>query len=256
MLEPIKIGLGGFLSGFYASLVPTTKAMPEFIARGFDKSFVYAPSGMIDKAEEMLSSWQRNDTDGTATHPAKLPVVIVAVARDYVPSGRDFTRQMADSIDVTIPEDPEGRYFGLRTIAADVRAQIAIFAQDEPTAKAIASQFSLFLDASNSRRFHAQYSFAGFTHDWPVQIETPDNPIINVQTEVKNVVILAADLTLKATIPLFNAPKVGDPNHDDKGTPGSVSDPAGYQVVVEVDRVTPTGTNTDSLGSTNKVIAP
>lgn len=255
MLEPIKIGLGGFMNSFYESLVPTTKAMPEFISRGLAKSIVYAPSGMIDKAEEMLSSWQRNDTDSGATRPAKLPVIIVAIARYYVPSGRDFTRQMADSIDVEIPGDVKGRYFGLRTIAADVRAQIAILATDEPTAHSIASQFCLFLDASNSRRFHAQYTFAGVTDGWPVQIETPDNPVISVQTEVKNVVILAADLTLKATIPLFDAPKLGNPNNDGQGVP-ETSDPSGYQVVVEVDTVKPTGTATDSLGSINKVIAP
>jgi hypothetical protein len=184
-----------------------------------------------------------------------LPVFIVAVARDYVPSGRDFTRQMADSINVAIPGDTKNRYFGLKTIAADIRAQVAIFAADGPTASSIASQFSLFLEASTNRRFHANYTFAGVTDGWPVQIETTDNPFISVQTELKNVAILAADLTLKATIPLFDAPKAGDPNNDGKGTPGT-DDPAGYEVVVEVDTVKPAGTTIDSLGTTDKVIAP
>lgn len=255
MLEPIKVGLGGFMNAFYGSLVPTTKAMPEFIARGLAKSIIWAPSGMVDKAEEMLSSWQRNDTDSAATKPAKLPVIIVAVARDYVPSARDFTRQLADSISVIIPGDEKERHFGLRTIAGDIRAQIAIFAADEPTAKSIASQLLLFLDGVSNRRFHANFTFAGITEGWPVQIETPETPFISVQTEVKNVVILAADLTLKATIPLFDAPKVGNPNNDGQGVPETI-DPAGYMTVAEVDSVVPVGTTTDSLGSINKVIAP
>jgi hypothetical protein len=255
MLEPIKIGLGGYMAAFYASLVPTTKAMPEFIARGLAKSIIWAPTGMIDKAEEMLSSWQRNDTDSAATMPAKLPVIIVAIARDYVPTGRDFTRQLADSIPVMIPDDIKERDFGLRTIAGDIRAQIAIFAADEPTAHSIASQFCLFLDGATNRRFHANFTFAGVTDGWPVQIEAPDSPVISVQTEVNNVVIMAVDLTLKATIPLFDAPKVGNPNNDGLGVPETI-DPSGYMTVVEVDTVKPTGTTTDSLGSINKVIAP
>lgn len=255
MLEPIKAGLGGYMNGFYESLVPTTKAMPEFIARGLAKSVILAPSGMIDKAEEMLSSWQRNDTDSAATKPAKLPVIIVAIARDYVPSGRDFTRQLADPISVMIPGDEKERHFGLRTIAGDIRAQIAIFAADEPTAHSIASQFLLFLDGVTNRRFHANFTFAGVTEGWPVQIEAPDVPFISVQTDVKNVVILAADLTLKATIPLFDAPKIGNPNNDGQGVP-ETADPAGYMTIVEIDTVIPTGTTTDSLGSINKVIAP
>lgn len=38
--------------------------------------------------------------------------------------------------------------------------------------------------------------------------------------------ILALDLTLKVEVPLFDAPKPGDPN-DGKGIPGT-DDPAGY----------------------------
>ncbi len=256
MLEPVKSGFGGYMAGFYSYLVPTTKSMPEFIARGLPLSIVWATSGMVDKAEEMLATWQRNDTDSAATKPAKLPVIIVATARDYMPTGRDFTRQIADSMPVIIPGDTiKGRLFGLRTIAGDIRAQVVVIAADEPTARSIASQFCLYMDTTSGRRFHANYTFAGVTDGWPVQIESVDTPFVSVQTEIKNVVILACDLTLKATIPLFDAPKVGNANNDGKGIPETV-DPAGYAVVIEVDSVKPIGTTTDSLGSINKIIAP
>jgi hypothetical protein len=232
VFEPIKAGFGEYLVGFYGSLTPTTKAMPEFIARGASKSLAYAPSRMVDAVEEMLAAWQRNDTDSAATKPAKLPVILVAMAQDYMPTGRDFTRQIADPMEVIIPGDVKERCFGLRTVAGDIRTQVAIVAADEPTARSIASQFHLFLDAMPNRRFHYSNTFAGATTQWPVQIEAPDVPAIAVKTELKNVVILAIDLTLKAQIPLYDAPQDGDYN-DGKGVPGT-ADPAGYPLVVDV----------------------
>jgi hypothetical protein len=232
MFEPVKIGFGEFMTEFYNSLVPTTKAMEEFTARGVGKSIAWAPGRMIDAAEDMLASWQRNDTDSSATRPAKLPVIIVAVAKDYTPTGREFTRQITDPEWMMIPEDIKERAFKIRTIAGDIRAQIAIFAADEPSARSIASQFTLFLDAGANRRFSSRWNFAGTETEWPVQIESPDAPAINVQHAAKNLTILALDLTLKAEIPLFQAPKDGEPN-DGKGIPGT-ADPAGYPVVIQV----------------------
>jgi hypothetical protein len=234
MFEPVKIGFGEYMTAFYNSLVPTTKPMQEYVTRGVGKSIAWAPARMIDAAEEMLASWQRNDTDSTDTQPAKLPAIIVAVAKDYTPTGRDYTRQVAESQLVIIPEDTKERAFGLRAIAADIRAQVVIMAADEPTAKSLAAQFCLFLDAMLNRSFTARYTFAGMDMDWPVQIESPDAPAINVQAESKNVTILAIDLTLKAEIPLFDAPKEGEYN-DGKGVPGT-EDPSGYPVVVQVNK--------------------
>ena len=233
MHEQLKVGFGQYMTAFYASLIPTTKAMQEFVTRGESKSLAWAPSRMVDAATDMLASWQRNDTDSSDTKPAKLPVIIVAMARDYTPTGRDFARQIADSMEIIIPSDGKERVFGLRTIFGDIRAQIAIFAQDEPTAKSIASQFVLFMEAAPNRRFHYSHAFAGATTEWPVQIESVDSPVVNVQSDSKNITILAVDLTLKAQIPLYDAPKVGEAN-DGKGIP-ETADPAGYPVVIEVD---------------------
>jgi hypothetical protein len=232
MFEPVKIGFGGFMTEFYNSLVPTTKPMTEYLARGVGKSIAWAPSRMIDAAEEMLASWQRNDTDSAPTQPAKLPAIIVAMAKDYIPTGRDYTRQVTDSEWMIMPDDAKERAFGLRAIAGDIRVQIAFFAADEPTAKSLAAQFCLFLDRIHNRSFNSVYTFAGINSDWPVQIESPDSPVSNAQSQSKNVTILVADLTLKAEIPLFDAPKVGEYN-DGKGVPGT-SDPAGFPVVKQV----------------------
>ena len=243
------------MGAFYASMVPTTKPMNEFLIRGFSKSVQWAASSSIDSAKDMLASWQRNDTDTEATKPSKLPVIICAMARDYTPTGRDFTRQIADPMPVIIPGDTKERLFGLRTIAGDIRVQIVIFAADEPTSKSIAAQFCLFLDAIPNRRFHSDWTFAGVTTKWPVQVESIDSPVISSDSGVSNVVIMAVDLTLKAEIPLYDAPKVGDLNNDGLGIAGT-NDPAGYMKVVEVDTVKPAGTRKDSLGSIDKVIAP
>lgn len=228
MLEPIKVGLGEFMGRFYAGLSPTTKPMYEYLGRGLGKSIQWAPTRMIDSAEEMLAAWQRNDTDSAPTKPYKFPVIIVAMARDYIPTGRDFARQIADSESVMLPGDDKERHFRLKTISADIRAQVAIFASEEPTARSLASQFCLFLDATGNRRFRARYDNPmAESEDWPVVVETQDVPFISARGDAKNMVILVADITLKATIPLYSAPSVTDENNDLSGIPGT-NDPSGY----------------------------
>ena len=235
MLEPVKDAFGQFMGRFYSEIVPTTKPLTPYIARGLAKAIVWAPSRMVDSAEEMLAAWQRNDTDSATTRPADMPGMIVSMARDYTPTGRDYTRQIADAEQVMILGDDKERVFSLRTVAADIRAQVAIFAMDEPTARSLAAQFLLFLDATPNRRFTARYTFAGEQMDWPVQIESTDSPAMSIGTEAKNLTILAIDLTLKATIPLFGAPAPGQPS-DGKGTPGSTSDPSGILLVAQVNK--------------------
>ncbi len=232
MLEPVKAAFGNFLGRFYDSLVPTTRTLETYVRRGLSKSIVWAPARMIDAAEDMLAAWQRNDTNDGTTTPPEMPVIVAAIAKDYLPSGRDYTRQIAEPVMVTLPNDPKERAFGVRALAGDVRAQLAVFAHDEPAARSLASQFLLFLDAQQNRRFFALYSFAGQSLPWPVQIETPDAPAMSIATEARNLTVLAIDLTLKAQIPLFDAPGAGQPN-DGKGIPGSL-DPAGYPLVREV----------------------
>lgn len=233
MFEPVKAAFGNYMGGFYSSLVPTTKGMQEYVARGLAKSIVWAPARMVDAIEEMLSTWQRNDTDGTPTQPPEMPIIFVAMAKDLMPTGRDYTRQASEQVMVILPEDVEERAFNVKAISGDIRTQIAICAHDEPTARSLASQFLLYIDNMENRRFSAHYIFASQDLTWPVQIESPEVPAMSIQLDVKNLTVLALDVTLKASVPLFYAPSEGQPN-DGKGIPGSVADPAGYQVVVQV----------------------
>jgi len=233
MIEPVEIGFGHFMEGFYSSIIPSTKPLIEYVSRGFSKSVAWAPSRMVDEAEKMLATWQKNDTEQADTQPTKLPAIIAAISKDYTPTGREFGRQVTESTFFTFPQDLKSRCFGVRLIAGDIRAQVAIFAADTPTAKSLASQFCLYIDNSLNRRFVASYQFAGITNiNHHVTIESPDTPVVSVDSGSKNIVIMALDLTLKASIPLFDAPKVGEPN-DGKGVPGT-SDPAGYPLVTGV----------------------
>jgi len=220
---------------FYDELSPTTKGMQGFVTRGLAKSIVWAPSRMVDTVEEMLMSWHRNDTNDSPTHPAELPVIVAAMAKDYTPSGREYTRQVTsdDEVWLIFPDDAKERAFDVKLIAGDIRTQIAIFSHDEPTAKSIASQLTLYLDAPSNRRFYAKYEFAGQEVDWPVQLDSPEVFAQNVDLGIKNMTALAVDINLKVTIPLFGAPKEGQPN-DGKGTAGDFTDPSGHPVVVQV----------------------
>jgi len=229
MLQPVKIAFGEFLGRYFASLTATTQPLQGYVTRTLPKAIAWAPARMVDAADDMLALYMRTDLDNTPTTPPDLPVIIVAMAKDYTPTGRDYTRQVADRQLVILPDDPKERLFGLRAVAGDVRVQLAIFAMDVPTAQSLAAQFLLFVDEAPNRRFEAEYGFAGVKTKWPVQIESPDNPAMSIQTEAKNLTILAVDLTLHASIPLFDAPKSGEPN-DGKGNPGS-NDPAGYPLV-------------------------
>ena len=234
MFDPVKVGLGEFLQEFYADVVPTTRPLQEFTDRGFPYCFAWAPSRMIDKAEEMLAAWQRNDTEQAPTTPPKLPTVLVATAKDWTPAERSYTTQVPDKIDVTFPDDPKGRYFQMRVVAGEVRAQLVFIASDEPTAKSLAAQFLLFLDSPSRRSFTARFPFAGIEHEYPAQVSTPDNPAMNIDTLSRNLTMLAVDVVLRVTVPVFYAPKAGEPN-DGKGVPGT-DDPAGYPLVAQVDK--------------------
>lgn len=234
MFEPLKTAFGRcVMEPFFKSLVATTRPMFGYVKKPFKEACLIAPSRMVDAALEMLDKYQRLDWD-EPTKPHSLPVMMYGFARDYTPTGRDYTRQIADGEWVQLPDDPKERIFRVRTVSGDVRAQVVFFASDEPTARSMAAQFLLFLDSTAARRYMTKYWFAGFWLEWPVQIESPELPAVQVQVEADNLVILAVDLTLKATVPLFSAPKEGEEN-DGKGTPGDPKDPAGYPVTVLFD---------------------
>lgn len=235
MLEPIKVAFGEFMVRFYASIAPTTRPLQAYVTRGAEKSIAWAPTRMVDSVEDMLSLWSRSNVEDGKTRPHDLPVIFVSMSKDYVPTARDYTRQIADKMMVVISNDPKARTFGLRVAAGDIRAQVVVIASDEPTARALAAQFLLFLDATDSRRFMARHSFSGQVMEWPVQLEAQDPPAAAVATESKNLTILAVDLNLRAEIPIFDAPPAGAPN-DGRGVAGQAdkSDLSGYPVISQI----------------------
>lgn len=234
MSNELKTGLGIYLGEFYRYLKPTTKAMREYVDRGLSTSIVFVASRMVDAAEEMLASWRKNDNAGNGKVAPYLPVIFVATAKDYMPAMGDYSNQIGDDQYIVLPCDPKERIFKMREMAGDRRAQLVIVAADEPTARSIAAQFSLFVSRYAGRKFNAYYRFAGFDLPFPVQLETTDVPAMNIATEEKNITMLAIDITLRESIPLFSAPSKNEPN-DGKGIMGSEADPCGYAGVNQVD---------------------
>ncbi len=230
---PIKAAFGRYLHAFHSQLVGDTRTLAEFAVRDFAKAAVWAPDRMADQVEEMLKAWRKNDTSQADRGTPYLPVMIVALAKDYVPWQPDVGRTAPDELDVMIPADAKGRAFRMRVAGAEIRAQVVFCASDSDTARSMALQFNLWTQAVPNRRFFAQYPLAGISEDWPVMLEMPDVQAINTQTEATNITILAADLTLRATIPMLRYPAHSASDADGKGA-GTQADPDGYLTVHEV----------------------
>ena len=235
MYQPVKIGFGNYLGRFFnCGVVPTTKYLTEYAKRPLSKAILWAPGRMVDLAEDMLAAWMRDDSRGDPTSPYTMPIILAALAKDATQSQPDTGKSMASHEYVVIDGDPKDRLFLLRTFSADIRAQLAIAAHDEPTARALASQLLLWFEALPNRSFPATYRFAGIDLDWPVQVALPDMPASLVPTDAKNLTLLTLDLTLRANVPLYQAPKPGEPN-DGQGDPNDPEDPAGYPFLKVID---------------------
>lgn len=237
MFQELKVSFGHYMGRFFDQLVPTTKPMAEYCRRPFKYAVMLAPARMIDMAEDLLAKYLRADIQkdfGSSTRPHNLPVILVAFARDVTPTARDYGRQIANAEWVTLPGDEKERVFKIRTVASDVRVQCAVFASDEPTARSIAAQFLLHVDATQNRRFWVDYEYAGIPLKFPAQLETTEVIAPLTPTEANNLTVLAIDLTLKCTIPLINGAKTEE-EADDKGIVGDEFDPAGYRIVETVD---------------------
>lgn len=231
---PIKEGFGRYLERFHAQVVADTPAMVEFAGREFSKAAAWAPGRMVDQALLMLDTWRKNDTSQVARATPYLPIMLAAMSKDYIPAPADFSRQLADPVYVTIPADPKQRVFKMRAAVSEVRAQVVVAAPEEATARSIAMQLQLFSSAFGNRRIYAHYDLAGFSEPWPVVFEQPDIMGIQVPNDQKNITILAVDFTMRATVPLLEAPNIAGPDGDGQGS-DDYSDPDGFLVVVQTD---------------------
>ncbi len=244
MFQPVKDAFGLYLQDFFSELAPTTRALKEYVTRAPKAAISLAPSRLVDQANEMFIKYLRADVKKNlpglpckrlkpATTPHLLPVILAAISQDVTPTPRDYTHQMTEKTPFVFPDDPLERVFKLRTLTNDLRAQVVFFAQEEPTARSMAAQFLLFLDQVQKRRFWAEYEFAGCCWRGACQVDNPEIFTPAMDTGTSNLVVLAADVTLRCTVPIFYAPKKGEPN-DGKGTAGSIKNPAGYPVVSNV----------------------
>ena len=231
MFEPIKEAFGAYMGRFFtpANLQPTTRPMVEYVQRPLEHAIAWCPGRMVDYAEYMLAEWQKNNTDSAITQGfGRLPVVLVAMAKDYsLVDGMP----VLDPEYVTLPGDEKRRIFMLQAITGTIRVQVAIFAEDEPTARSIAAQFLRYVKTRNNRDIAANFCFAGMRQAWGMSVMADMATANSVPVEAKNLTILTVDLSLQITIPRYTAPGVGEPN-DGKGIPGT-DDPAGYPVVLD-----------------------
>jgi hypothetical protein len=233
-VNQIKFGYARWLSEFHRYFVPTTKATTEWASRPLETAMVMVPGRMVDSAEEMLASWRKNDNTGEYGISSHLPVVLTALSKDYMPIDGNVSRQIARDIDVTLPDDTKGRIFKLRQIQGERRAQLLFVAPEEASARSMAMQFCQWVTDHEWRRFTVPYEFAGFVHEWPVMLETPDVMASAVDFGQKNLTGITVDLNLRETIPLFSGPKAGEPN-DGKGEADSLTNPHGFTGVATFD---------------------
>jgi hypothetical protein len=205
---PLEIALGEYMGRFYASLVADTPAMTEYIARGLKNAIVWVPGRMIDQVELMVVEWRKNDNTGKPGLSSTLPVTFVAMAKDFTPVLPEYSIAIGTPIDVSFPDDPLQRAYKARSSANEYRAQVVFAAPEVHTAHSLAMQFNLWANGyDGGRHFKARYPFAGIDHEFPAVLEAVDMGAVNTPTgQDKNLTILVADLTIRATVPLFQGP--------------------------------------------------
>lgn len=223
LLTPVKAALGAWLVDFRDQFQPDTPANAEWASRDAKAAMIFAPARMVDQVESMLSSWARNDNTGRAGSSGFSPVLFVAVAPDYTPTPGEAGRPMTDKLPIGFEDDTLRRSFRLRTISAEIRAQVVVVCSDILSASSIIGQLDLW--ATERQRFKAAYPFAGFSTEWPVVVQQGDR--LGSATPVgEQMAILTLDLTMRATMPMFYGPAAGEPNDG--------NDPPGYPVVQDV----------------------
>lgn len=232
-LFPVREGYAKWLGRFYEGLYPDTPALQEYVARGLSRSIVYAPGRMVDQVDDMLKSYQknRNQSGGTPVVPganALFPIIVVAIAKDYIPTGGDFGGRQVGRRLVRLTDEDDASVYGYRQAMGDLRTQVVIMAAEQMTANSLAAQFALWVGEIQNRRFPVQHTFGQYTVQMPCMIETPDIAFQRIESENRNMSILAADVTLKIVLPYFDAPKEGEPND------GSGRNPPGYPVVEHI----------------------
>lgn len=201
LLTPVRAALGVWLQDFRVNhFQPDTEATAEWAQRNPEPAIAWAPARMVDAATDMLSTYRRNSNDPKVPTSGFLPVLLVAVASDYTETPGEDGRPITDKIPFAFPDDPLQQSFALRLMRVDLRAQIVVAAPDALSAQSMIGQ--LFLHILERGTLKADYSFAGFTAQYPARIVPTDRLAIPTPLG-EQVCVLAVDLNLRASIPLF-----------------------------------------------------
>lgn len=228
--DQIKKGFGHYLARWRKGLYPDyadTPAVKAFMERPFSQAVQWAPARMIDAAEDMLALW-RKSSDGEHGPSGMLPVILLAMDDNFLGTGADWGGQQIARRQLQIVEG--GSWYGYKHVMVDRRAQVVIIANEGGSAQSLAAQLGSFLQEPKNRCFDAPYIFGQYKVPMPVELESNRVDWMNVAVpnDAKNMRILAADITLKCMIPMFDAPQSGEPND------GSDNTPPGYPLVHEV----------------------
>jgi hypothetical protein len=228
--SPLEMGLGQYMGQYYAQLVADTPFMEEFIARGLSKSIVWVPGRMIDEVDKMVEAWRQNDNKKDITDPdgapgvsSRLPVVFVAMSKDFMPGMPDYSTAIGAPVDVTHPNDPDQRNLKVRVSANEYRAQIVFVAAELHSAHSLALQFNLWANGPGGRRFKHRHMFGALANDYPASLEQIDIGAVDAKAEQSNLTILIADLTIRAAIPIFQGPPEGYPLVQEVHTDNKIS---------------------------------
>ncbi len=218
-----QIAFGEYLVRWFASVYADTPALVAFKARPAAEAMKFAPSRMIDAAQDMLEQYRKNE-NGPAGASTNLPVILIATDEDYLGTGADWGGHHTERKLVQILEG--GSWYGHRQLMHDRRFQIVIAANEGDTAKSLAAQLSWHFKQLENRYMDAIYHFGQYKVPAPIQLETNRIDWMQVKLDnVKNLKMLAADITIKCTVPLLDAPAPGEPND------GTTNEPPGYPLV-------------------------
>lgn len=220
-----KEGFGWYMVNWFNKLYADTPALKDFRSRRVAQAIQWAPSRMLDKVESMLAQYRKNE-NGPPGSTTKLPVMLLATDDDFLGTGADFGGHHTGFERVQILEG--GSWYDYRQHMHDRRIQVVIIASDGDTAKSLAAQLSSYMQEPHHRYMDAQYIFGQYTIPSPMQLETKRIDWMRIETDQKNIKVLAADIALKCVVPVLRGPGEDEPND------GTTNVPPGYPMLKRV----------------------
>ena len=233
MIAAVKSGFYAHVGRYFDGLIENTRGIVSLKNRGRAGGVVVVNGPLVESVQAVMDAWQaRTDPNSLTTKPHELPCIFIGFSSGFTPTGRDWGRQISDSVDIQLPGDEKGRWFKAKLSMIDLTAQIIFAAADSETAISLAAQFSLFIELFGNDAFACLFDFAGGKFGIDSRIENTASAFApRTDTGVSHENVLVCELTIKAFIPIFNH-HLGDDPSDGKGG-GVAGDPNGYPIVEE-----------------------